>query len=76
MRHVHTHMHTYTHTHLHKHITIDTYTRHMCRGFRACPNGCVHHDSAVVTLQQWSMQQWLRRLVHTELETLNSIPDC
>jgi hypothetical protein len=31
-------------------------------------------SAAVVTLQQWFMQQWLHPLVHKELETLNSIP--
>ena len=46
LRHVHTHMHTYTQSHSHKHMTIDTYTRHICRGFRACPNGRVQHDAA------------------------------
>ena len=33
-------------------------------------------NTAVVILQQWFMQQWLPCIVHTELETLNSIPDC
>jgi len=32
-------------------------------------------NTAVVILQQWFMQQWLPCIVHTELETLNSIPD-
>ena len=33
-------------------------------------------NTAVVALQQWFMRQWLPCIVHTELETLNSIPDC
>jgi hypothetical protein len=31
-------------------------------------------NAAVVTLQQWFIQQWLHPLVHAEVETLNSIP--
>ena len=33
-------------------------------------------NTAVVALQQWFMRQWLPCIVHTELETLNYIPDC
>ena len=29
----------HTHTHTHTHSTIDTRSRHICIGFRACPNG-------------------------------------
>ena len=31
-------------------------------------------NAAVVTLQQWFIQQWLHPLVHAEVETLTSIP--
>jgi hypothetical protein len=31
-------------------------------------------NAAVVTLQQWFIQQWLHPLVHADVETLNSIP--
>jgi len=44
--HAHTHTHTYMHTHTHAHIIIDTHTLHFRLGFRACPNGRVHHDPA------------------------------
>ena len=40
--HLNTHTHTHIHTHTHTHSIIDTYSQHMCIGFRACPNGCVH----------------------------------
>ena len=35
-----------TRTHRHTLIIIATHTLHICFGFRACPNGRVHHDAA------------------------------